>query len=87
VDDGARARPGGGLSVLGGVTHTDRDAFDRTLSSLRALDARRVLSSHLPPTAGMADQLIGNLSRVPGSTPWVGPDQAALDQLLASVTG
>lgn len=68
------------------ITHTDRDHFDRTLSALRELGAGRVLSSHLPPAHGLADRLIDNLARVPGSNPWVGPDQAALDQLLAAVT-
>jgi hypothetical protein len=68
------------------VTHTDRTHFDRALQQLRGLDARRVLSSHLPPATGLSGQLIDNLSRVPGSNPWVGPDQAALEQILAAVT-
>lgn len=68
------------------VTHTDRAHFDGALQQLRDLEARRVLSSHLPPATGLSEQLLDNLSRVPGSNPWVGPDQAALEQLLASVT-
>jgi glyoxylase-like metal-dependent hydrolase (beta-lactamase superfamily II) len=68
------------------VTHTDRDHFDRTLGEYRAFGARRVLSSHLPPAHGLTDQLLDNLARVPGSEPWVGPDQGALEQILASVT-
>lgn len=68
------------------VTHTDRDHFDQTIREVRDLGARRVLSSHLPPAHGLADRLLDNLARVPGSNPWVGPDQAALEQILASVT-
>jgi glyoxylase-like metal-dependent hydrolase (beta-lactamase superfamily II) len=68
------------------LTHTDRSSFDATLASLRALDATRVLSSHLPPATGMTTTLIDHLARVPGSSPWIGPDQAALDQLLESVS-
>jgi hypothetical protein len=68
------------------VTHTDRDHFDHTIGVFRGLGARRVLSSHLPPAHGLANQLLDNLAQVVGSNPWVGPDQAALDQILASVT-
>jgi glyoxylase-like metal-dependent hydrolase (beta-lactamase superfamily II) len=68
------------------LTHTDRDRFRADLADLRALRARRVLSSHLPPAAGLTDRLVDNLATVRDGTPWVGPDQAALDQLLASVT-
>lgn len=69
------------------VTHTDRDHYRTELARVRALGAERVLSSHLPPASGMADRLIDNLTGLPGAAPWVGPDQTALDQLLASVTG
>jgi glyoxylase-like metal-dependent hydrolase (beta-lactamase superfamily II) len=68
------------------LTHTDREHFRAALADLRSLEPRRVLSSHLPPATGMAGQLIDDLALVPGRDPWVGPDQAALDQLLASVT-
>jgi glyoxylase-like metal-dependent hydrolase (beta-lactamase superfamily II) len=68
------------------LTHTDRATFARTVADLRALDVRRVLSAHLPPAEGMTDRLLDLLSAVPGATPWVGPDQAALEQLLAAVT-
>jgi glyoxylase-like metal-dependent hydrolase (beta-lactamase superfamily II) len=68
------------------VTHTDREHFGRSLDGIRRLGARRVLSSHLPPATGFVDVLVDNLARVPGSDPWVGPDQAALEQILSSVT-
>lgn len=67
------------------VTHTDRDHFRGQLATVRALGADRVLSSHLPPAAGMTDRLVDNLSVLPGTAPWVGPDQAALEQVLAAV--
>jgi glyoxylase-like metal-dependent hydrolase (beta-lactamase superfamily II) len=68
------------------LTHTGRGHFDRTVGEFRDLDAQRVLSSHLPPAHGLTDRLLDNLARVPGSEPWVGPDQAAFEQILASVT-
>jgi hypothetical protein len=68
------------------VTHTDRSHFARALAEVGDLGARRVLSSHLPPAHGLTDRLVANLATVPDGTPWIGPDQAALDQLLASVS-
>lgn len=69
------------------VTHTDGGHFARSLDAVRDLGAHRVLSSHLPPASALTETLVRNLSRVPGATPWVGPDQAALDQILAAVAG
>jgi ODP family beta lactamase len=68
------------------VTYTDRAHFDGALADLRRLGARRVLSAHLPPAHGLTGRLLDNLATVRDGTPWVGPDQAALDHLLASVT-
>ncbi|MAT06168.1 MAG: MBL fold metallo-hydrolase [Acidimicrobiaceae bacterium] len=68
------------------LTHTDRQHFDHGVEQLRRLEAGRVLSSHLPPAEGLTDRLIDNLARVPGSMPWVGPDHAALEQMLTMVT-
>lgn len=67
------------------LTHTDRAQFDRTLGELRDLQPVRVLSAHLPPATGRTDELLGNLAAVPGRDLWIGPDQAALEHLLASV--
>jgi glyoxylase-like metal-dependent hydrolase (beta-lactamase superfamily II) len=69
------------------LTHVDRDRFRGSLEDLRVLGARRVLSAHLPPAHDLVDRLLDILSTVPGATPWLGPDQAALDQLLAAVGG
>lgn len=69
------------------VTHTDREHFRAHLSSIRALGADRVLSSHLPPANGLTGRLIDNLAGLPGSAPWIGPDQAALAHVLAAVSG
>jgi glyoxylase-like metal-dependent hydrolase (beta-lactamase superfamily II) len=65
------------------LTHTDRVAFTRALADVRELGARRVLSAHLPPAEQMTDRLVDLLATVPGTTSWVGPDQAALEQILA----
>lgn len=69
------------------VTHTERDDFARALAQLRRLEPRRVLSSHLPPAHCRIDLLVEILATVPGATPWVGPDQDALDALLGAIAG
>jgi len=46
-----------------------------------------ILSSHLPAAPGsMCDQLLASLENVPAAQPFVGPDQAALEQMLAQLT-
>ena len=69
--------------------HTvDTDSYARILDTIRRIEPTHVFSSHLPPAPGhMLDQLLASLSDVPGATPFVGPDQAALEQMLAEVTG
>jgi flavorubredoxin len=68
------------------LTHTDRSHFDQTLQALRELRVERVLSSHLPPATGRTGQLLDNLAKVVGTDPWIGPDQAALEQILSAVS-
>ena len=47
-----------------------------------------VLSSHLPAARGSSvERLLGALPRSPALPPFVGPDQAALEQMLAGMTG
>ncbi len=62
---------------------TDPKRFDERLTTMRNLQATTVLSSHLPPAPGMADALVAYLSAAPGSLPFVGPDQAALNQMMS----
>jgi len=65
----------------------DRAAFAKELNSIRELDPTMILSSHLPAASGaMLDRLLGSLEAAPTSQPFVGPDQAALEQMLAQMT-
>ena len=67
---------------------TDTAAFARQLDALRAFDPALVLSSHLPAAAGSTlPRLIASLEAVPEAEPFVGPDQAALEHMLAELTG
>jgi flavorubredoxin len=69
--------------------HTvDRAVFASELDRIRLLEPTMVLSSHLPAAPGSAiDRLLGALAAVPDAPAFVGPDQAALEAMLAGVTG
>ncbi|NED96331.1 MBL fold metallo-hydrolase [Phytoactinopolyspora alkaliphila] len=66
------------------VHSVDRDAFHATLQPLRAADPDVILSSHLPPAIGQSTAFLDMLAAAPGANPFVGPDQRALEQLLAT---
>ena len=68
--------------------HTvDRRAFASELDRIRSLEPTMVLSSHLPAARGSSlDRLLGALAEVPDAPAFVGPDQAALEQMLAGTT-
>jgi flavorubredoxin len=66
----------------------DRSVFASELDHVRALEPTMVLSSHLPAAQGSSvERLLGALAAVPDAPAFVGPDQAALEQMLAGVTG
>lgn len=65
----------------------DNARFARELEGIRQIEPTMVLSSHLPAAPGtMLDDLLASLEAVPTARPFVGPDQAALEQLLAQMT-
>jgi hypothetical protein len=66
------------------VLGVDRSAFASSLQAMSALDPSVVLSTHLPPARGAFPALLDVLATAPDSDPFVGPDQAALEALLAS---
>jgi flavorubredoxin len=62
-------------------------AFAKDLNRIRDLEPTMVLSSHLPAAPGpMMDRMLASLEAVPEAQPFVGPDQAALQALLAHMT-
>jgi hypothetical protein len=44
-----------------------------------------VLSTHLPPIRGDLDRHLATLAKLPSSTPYVAPDQAALEAFMAEM--
>ncbi len=65
------------------VTNVDRRAFRASLEPLRRLDPPVVLCTHLPAARGAATALLDTLETAPDADPFVGPDQAALEAMLA----
>jgi flavorubredoxin len=68
------------------VHNVEKSAFLAELDRLRAIEPQMVLSSHLPPApGGMLDRMLGSLAAVPAAERFVGPDQAALEQMLSQI--
>jgi hypothetical protein len=52
------------------------------------MDPKMILSSHLPVAPGhMTERLLASLATACTAQPFVGPNQAALEQMLAQMTG
>lgn len=65
----------------------DRDLFARELDGIREMEPSTIFSSHLPAAPGsMTETLLATLATAPGSPLFVGPDQAALEMMLAQMT-
>lgn len=64
--------------------HTvDRAKYLDSFATLRAIDPALILSTHLPPAVGLTAEFFDMLEQAPQANRFVGPDQAALEQLLA----
>jgi hypothetical protein len=61
----------------------DHDAYMRTVQPLRDMDPGTILSSHLPPVVGGTAACFDMLAVAPLADPYVGPDQKALEEMLA----
>jgi glyoxylase-like metal-dependent hydrolase (beta-lactamase superfamily II) len=66
------------------VLGVDRSAFRGSLEAMRAMDPALLLSTHLPAARNAMPALLDTLATAPDADPFVGPDQAALEALLAS---
>ena len=68
--------------------HTvDREAFTKKLDGIRKMEPKMILSSHLPAATGdMTERLLSSLAAAPTAQPFVGPDQAGLEQMLKEMT-
>jgi glyoxylase-like metal-dependent hydrolase (beta-lactamase superfamily II) len=66
------------------VHNVEPTAYLATVEPLRAMDPAVILSTHLPPAAGQTAEFLDMLTAVPASDPFVGPDQRALEAMLAT---
>ena len=65
----------------------DRGALAGELDGIRKMAPSVVLSSHLPAAPGrMIERMLASLAAAPGAQPFVGPNQAALGQMLKGMT-
>ena len=69
------------------VRKVDRRKLLEDLDSIRRMDPRLILSGHLPPASGLTGSFLDTLAKAPDAAPYVGPDQAALENLLAQMSG
>lgn len=65
------------------LQNVDTGKYAASLDAIHRLDPEVVLSSHLPPARGMHDILLGHLSDAAQAATFVGPDQTALEQMMA----
>ena len=65
------------------VRNVDIEKFLGTFQTLLDREPELVLSTHLPPAHGITDSMIDTLGSAAGESAFVGPDQAALEQMLA----
>jgi hypothetical protein len=66
------------------VRSVDQHKFAASVNTYRALDPSAIYSTHMPPAVGMNDQLFAVLNEAPDVPEFVGPDQQALEALLAT---
>jgi glyoxylase-like metal-dependent hydrolase (beta-lactamase superfamily II) len=67
------------------VHSVDAARYMKTVRALQDFDAGTMFSTHLPPATGVDAQLFQALADAPGADPFVGPDQAALVAMMASM--
>ena len=61
--------------------------FSQALDRIRQFAPKMIFSAHLPPARGKTGQFLELLATVPASTPFVAPNQTALEQILAPMGG
>jgi len=67
-------------------THiSDQALFGKTLDDVRRLGPERILSGHLPVAVGRTDELLDIIASVPNATPFLAPDAAAFEGIVAQL--
>jgi hypothetical protein len=66
------------------VHSVDRDKFLASIRSIESLHPAAVFSTRLPPAVGINDELFSTIARAADGPEFVGPDQRAIEALLAT---
>ncbi len=66
------------------VHNIDRTRYEASFEPLRQFNPSSIFSVHLPPIHGALDRMLQTLRGAPDTPAFVGPDQAALEAMLAS---
>jgi Metallo-beta-lactamase superfamily len=66
------------------IHQVDPEKYRATVDPIRAMGASAIFSTHLPPVSQPDDRLFETALLAPETPPFVGPDQAALEALLAT---
>lgn len=61
--------------------------FSQALDGIRQMAPKMIFSAHLPPAQGKTERFLELLETVPASTPFVAPNQTALEQRWAQTRG
>jgi flavorubredoxin len=69
------------------VTMADQGKFDAALKEVWDLEPKTILSSHLPVIHGRTAELMKALAAIPTHEPFVPPDQAAVQAMMAQMGG
>ena len=67
------------------VHMVERGKFSQALDRIRHMAPKMIFSAHLPPARGKTEQFLKLIETLPTSTPFVTPDQTALEQILADM--
>jgi flavorubredoxin len=62
----------------------DMDKFGAILTAIEQLNARTILSAHLPPAENMSKTLLNILADAYRAPSFIGPDQQTLEKLMAA---
>lgn len=64
----------------------DEGKFAKLLDEVREMNPKVILSGHLPPCRGMNEHCLKLMAALPSSEPFVGPNQADLEAMMAKMT-
>lgn len=65
----------------------DQNKFGQSLNGIRQMAPKAIFSSHLPPAQGKTEQFLKLVEGCPSAEPFVTPNQAAMEAIMAGTGG